>query len=72
MVGIGECVLHYSRLLQLPQTTVAAVFTNASMDTVLCSTNEQLATRAINSIHYAQERVSGIFHQSQELMDFPG
>ena len=33
MVGIGECVLRYSRLFRLSQTTVAAVFINGTAET---------------------------------------
>ena len=35
MIGIIECVVGQWRLLQLPQTTTPAVFTNTGMDSTL-------------------------------------
>ena len=46
MFGIGECVLCYSGLLRLSQTTVAAMFIDAGTDTAFSSSDVQLVQLA--------------------------
>ena len=73
LVGIGECVLSYSGLIRLPQTTLAIVFINARTDKAFRSSNVQPVTRARNSVHSARrERVPDVLHRSQKLLDCLG
>ena len=51
MISDGECTVSHRRLLQLPQMTTLAVFTNVSADAALRDADVHLAARTRYTVH---------------------